>query len=167
MSNEFGLVVVLALFAGLLVAAAIEDALHYKLSNRITLAVTLLYPAYVLASPTPVEWLPALVLAAIVLLVGFGMFVVGWAGGGDAKLFAAASLWAGVAHFPEFVLATTLFGGAIAVVMLGRRLLARHAAFAAGGEPAPPRRILGQFDLPYGVAIAFGGLATAVILSGV
>jgi prepilin peptidase CpaA len=114
-----------------------------------------------------VEWLPALILAAIVLLVGFGMFVVGWAGGGDAKLFAAASLWAGVAHFPEFVLATTLFGGAIAVVMLGRRLLGRHAAVAAGGEPAPARRILGQFELPYGVAIAFGGLATAVILSGV
>lgn len=167
MPNDFGLITVLIIFAGLLVAAAVEDALHYKLSNRITLAVTLLYPAYVFASPTPVAWLPAVILAGIVLVVGFGLFVVGWAGGGDAKLFAAASLWAGVAHFPEFVLATTLFGGAIAAVMLGRRLLARHAAFAAGGESSPPRRILGQFELPYGVAIAFGGLATAVILSGV
>jgi len=164
MSYDFGFIIVLAVFAGLLVAAAVEDALHYKLSNRITLALTLLYPAYVLASPTPVDWMPAVILAAVVLAVGFGLFVVGWAGGGDAKLFAAATLWAGVPHFPEFLLATTLFGGALSLVMIGRRLLARRAALA-GNTPRP--RILGQFELPYGVAIAFGGLATAVILSGV
>jgi prepilin peptidase CpaA len=164
MSNELGFLIVLAVFAGLLVAAAIEDALHYKLSNRITLALALLYPAYVLSSPTPVAWIPALVLAAVVLLVGFGLFVVGWAGGGDAKLFAAATLWAGVSHFPEFLLATTLFGAALSLIMLSRRFLARRAA--AGEAIASPRGILGQFELPYGVAIAFGGLATAVIISG-
>ena len=49
---------------------------------------------------------PSLVLGGLVLAVGIVMFFVGWAGGGDAKLFAAASLWAGVALFPVFVLAT-------------------------------------------------------------
>jgi prepilin peptidase CpaA len=166
MSYVFGHFIVLAILAGLFVAAAIQDALHYKLSNRITLAVTLLYPAYVLASPTPVDWLPALILAGVVLLVGFGLFVVGWAGGGDAKLLAAATLWAGVAHFPEFLLATTLFGGFLALIMITRRLIARRAALAAG-HAGPPPRILGQHELPYGVAIAFGGLATVIILSGV
>lgn len=165
MANEFGFLIVLAVFAGLLVAAAIEDALHYKLSNRITLALALLYPAYVLASPVPVAWMPALVLAAAVLLVGFGLFVMGWAGGGDAKLFAAATLWAGISYFAEFLLATTLFGAALSLTMLTRRYLARRAA-ASGGPDAQIRRLFGQFELPYGVAIAFGGLATAVILSG-
>lgn len=167
MTEDLGFLVVLLVFAGLLIAAAVEDALHFRLSNRITLAVTLLYPAYVLTSPTPVAWGTALVLAAVVLLVGFGLFVAGWAGGGDAKLFAAASLWAGVAHFPEYLLATTLFGAVIALVMLGRRLWTRRFALAAGNEPNQPPRKFGQFELPYGVAIAFGGLATAMILSGV
>lgn len=167
MPDDLGYLVVLLVFAGLLIAAAVEDALHFRLSNRITLAVILLYPAYVLTAPTPVAWGTALVLAAVVLVVGFGLFVAGWAGGGDAKLFAAASLWAGVAHFSEYLLATTLFGAVIALVMLGRRIWARRVAFVAGGEPTQPRRTFGQFELPYGVAIAFGGLTTAMILSGV
>ncbi|MGE3968032.1 MAG: prepilin peptidase [Dongiaceae bacterium] len=166
MTGDLGFLFVLLIFAGLLIAAAVEDVLHFRLSNRITLAVTFLYPAYVLTSPTPVAWGTAIVLAAVVLLVGFGLFVAGWAGGGDAKLFAAAALWAGVAHFPEYLLATTLFGAALSLAMIARRYWSRRLVLSTGGPSEPPRKF-GQFEMPYGVAIAFGGLATAMLLSGV
>lgn len=167
MLDSLAHIMVMAVFAGLLIAGAIEDALHYRISNRLTVAIALLYPVHVLLSPTPVAWMAALALAAGVLLVGFGLFVVGWIGGGDAKMFAAVTLWSGVAYFQVFLLATTMFGAAIALIMLGRRYWMRRSALAGGADAKPTGHRLGQPDLPYGVAIAFGGLATALILTGV
>lgn len=157
---------VIACYAGLMLGAAAQDMLWLKLPNRLTLALLLLYPAHVLASAAPVDWPMALTSAAVVLVVGFFFFTIGWVGGGDAKLFAVGSLWAGPALFPEFLMATTVSGGTIAFVMLVRqRLAARMAAAgpAAADAPAAPGRKL-QRDLPYGAAIGFGGLVVAAYL---
>jgi prepilin peptidase CpaA len=163
---------IIACFAGLLLAAATQDMLSLKLPNRLTLAVLLLYPGHVLVSASTVEWQSALVLAGLVLAAGIFCFFMGWAGGGDAKLFTVVALWAGPSLFPLFVIVTGIAGGAVAGAMLARRHLAPRFAprwAAAHGQGAPGHaesdaatKRAEPMSLPYGVAIAFGGLAVAV-----
>ncbi|MFZ5789206.1 MAG: A24 family peptidase [Pseudomonadota bacterium] len=158
--------IIIACYAGVLLGAAAQDMLWLKLPNRLTLALLLLYPAHVIASVAPVDWPMALVAAAVALVVGFFFFTMGWIGGGDAKLFAVGTLWAGPALFPEFLMATTLSGGVIALSMLVRRRFPTHLAAATGphATDSPALDLRPQKDVPYGAAIGFGGLTVAVIL---
>jgi prepilin peptidase CpaA len=157
--------VILLIFAGLLVAAAYEDAKRLVIPNRIVLAIALLFPAYALAAPDSVNLIGSLKIAAIVLAGGFLLFAFRFMGGGDAKLFAAASLWAGPHLFPLFLFVTAVTGAVIALAMLVSRRLAHWPApvpeTPAGGDPAVSSRP--PADLPYGVAIAFGGIAVVVM----
>jgi prepilin peptidase CpaA len=165
---------IIACYAGLLLAAAAQDMLTLKLPNRLNLAILLLYPGHVLVSATPVELQSALTLAGLVLAGGIFCFFMGWAGGGDAKLFAVVTLWAGPTLFPIFLFITGMTGGVIAVAMLARRHVmprlaprwaAAHglgASSAAGADPVAQRAE--RMSLPYGAAIALGGLAVAVSL---
>jgi prepilin peptidase CpaA len=165
---------IIASYAGLLLAAAAQDMLTLRLPNRFSLAILLLYPGYVLVSPVPVEWQSALTLAGFVLAGGIFCFLMGWAGGGDAKLFTVVSLWAGPVHFPLFLLITGVAGGIIATVMLARRHLAPRLAprwaaahgltLPGGADLDPAARRAERMSLPYGAAIALGGLAVAVSL---
>jgi prepilin peptidase CpaA len=165
---------IIASYAGLLLAAAAQDMLTLRLPNRLSLAILLLYPGYVLVSPVPVEWQSALTLAGFVLAGGIFCFLMGWAGGGDAKLFTVVSLWAGPVHFPLFLLITGVAGGIIATVMLARRHLAPRLAprwaaahgltLPGGADLDPAARRAERMSLPYGAAIALGGLAVAVSL---
>ena len=65
---------------------------------------------------------PAVATAAAVLVVGITVWRCGWLGGGDVKLIAALSLWAGPGHLASLLLATALCGGllALAVIVAGR-----------------------------------------------
>jgi prepilin peptidase CpaA len=65
-------------------------------------------------------------------------------GGGDVKLAAALALWFSPRSTIQFLVLTSLAGG---VLTLG--VLAWHRAKRREGRP----------EVPYGVAIAFGGLA--------
>ena len=152
----------------LLVWAAVSDATTFRISNRITVAIVLLYPAHVLAAPQPVEWLGACLIAAGVFALGIPAFARGWFGGGDVKLFAAASLWAGPAMFPSMLLVTGLAGGLLGIFALlwsrfGWMLPYRFAAAPAGAEGAE-RRPSFRTHVPYGVAIAAGGVASLLPL---
>lgn len=165
---------IIASYAGLLLYAAAQDMLTLKLPNRLSLAILLLYPGHVLVSATPIDWQASLILGGLVLAGGIFCFFMGWAGGGDAKLFAVVSLWAGPALFPLFLLITGVSGGLIAGAMLARRHLAPRLAprwaathgLSAAGVPHddPIAKRAAQMSLPYGAAIALGGLAIAVSL---
>lgn len=78
---------------------------------------------------------------------GAGLFAAGALGGGDVKLLAAASLWLGLAHIPAFLMATALAGGVLALAKLVERRI------GVGGP--------GTESLPYGLAIALGGIVAA------
>lgn len=165
-------------FAALLVAAAVEDVHRLIIPNRIPLGIIILYPAFVLTAATPVDWMGASLLAAGALAVGLVLFTFKFTGGGDVKLFVATSLWAGPAQFPAFLLVTSLVGAAIAIGMLihRRRYSAPSRRLAAAGGPdiardevpAAQRRRRPTRDLPYGVAIAAGGVQIIVhLMAGV
>jgi prepilin peptidase CpaA len=140
----------------LLVWAAASDVQRYIIPNRICLSLLILYPGYAIGL-SPAEIGIAAAIAVTVFAVGAGLFSFGMMGGGDVKLLAAVSLWAGCAYFPAFVLLTAIAGGVLALwwsPVLRYFFPTIATAKSANGRPA----------IPYGVAIAVGGLFVAVNL---
>jgi prepilin peptidase CpaA len=140
----------------LLVWAAASDLQNFVIPNRICLSLLALYPGYA-AGQAPFDIGLSAAIAASVFIAGAAFFAFGVMGGGDVKLLAAMSLWAGGTYFPAFLLLTTLAGGALAMGWdpLIRHFFPRIATGRAGnGRPA----------IPYGVAIAVGGVFVAVNL---
>lgn len=154
----------LTVFAALLVWAAWSDLRDYIIPNRISIAVAALYPAHIAATGA-IEIIPgALAAAAAVFAAGFALFAFRIAGGGDVKLMTAAALWAGPAQIFEFLFMTALGGGLLAAF-----LAMRAWRQSAEGQPdgALSLRMVAVRDtkVPYGAAIALGGLYIAAGVS--
>ncbi|MGE5146092.1 MAG: prepilin peptidase [Candidatus Eiseniibacteriota bacterium] len=154
--------VVIAGFLGLLLVAAISDFRAYLIPNRVVGAILLLYPAHVLASPTPVEWQVGLIIAAITFVAGFVLFLFKGMGGGDVKLLTAASMWAGAADFMAFTI-ITLIAALVLATTMAARMAAQDARTAGGfsiGSFIGSMRFspILHMTVPYGVAIATGGM---------
>lgn len=152
-------------FIALLGAAAISDVRTLTIPNSYCLGIVLCYPFYVLNSAQGVDWLGGLLVCGSLLAVGFALFTTGRVGGGDAKLLAATSLWAGPGLLVDFVLITSLAGGGIALLLYARHRWARRASLATlvPGEASPD---FAQQPMPYGVAIFAGGVYVAFTLLG-
>ena len=150
-------------FAALIFSAAVSDILTFMIPNRVCLTVALLYPAYVVSAGQPVPWLLALAIASGILAAGFVLYSLGACGAGDAKLFAAAALWAGPGLVLPFTIMTTLAGGVVAIFLYLQHRLARapalRMALQTDVDPDFKRQLM-----PYGAAIAVGGLYVAFTL---
>jgi prepilin peptidase CpaA len=136
----------LVALAAILVVAAVIDVKTFTISNRLNLTVALLAPVYwasVALSPWP-DMVVQLAGAATVFGLLALAFYAGMMGGGDVKLAAALALWFSPVSTLKFLVLTSLAGG---VLTLG--ILAWHRSRNREGRP----------EIPYGVAIAFGGLA--------
>jgi prepilin peptidase CpaA len=132
--------------AAMLVIAAVVDVRTYTISNRLNLTVALLAPVYwasVALSPWP-GIAVQLAAGATVFLLLAGAFYAGMMGGGDVKLAAALALWFPPYATIKFLVLMSLAGGFVTVIFL-----VWHRVRKRDGRP----------EIPYGVAIAFGGLA--------
>jgi prepilin peptidase CpaA len=152
-------------FIVLLSAAAISDVRKLTIPNSYCLGIVLCYPFFALSPAQPVDWLGGILVCGALLAVGFVLFTTGRVGGGDAKLLAATSLWAGPGLLAEFVLLTALAGGGLALVLYIRHRWARSPSLAAlsATEASPD---FAQQPMPYGVAIFAGGVYVAFTLLG-
>ena len=107
------------IFVGLVLTAALEDALSFTIPNWVSLALLVAFGPAAFAVGMP---LPAMALnvgiGVAALVAGMLMFALRWLGGGDAKLLAAVSLWLGWAALPTFLIGTAMAGGALAVMLL-------------------------------------------------
>jgi prepilin peptidase CpaA len=154
---EIGRWVVAGLLTVVLAWAAISDARTRKIPNWTVLAVLgLFFPWAALHWGPWAAW--ALAAGAISLAVGVGLYAAGLAGAGDAKLFAAVALFAGLDHLMELALGTALAGGVVAAVSLAMRPRRAMTMFMLRGK--------GDFGpgIPYGVAIALA--AAALVWAG-
>lgn len=94
----------------------------------------------------------------------------GWLGGGDVKLAAALALALPPAATLDFLVATTIAGGVLGVLFLAGRHLAPRLPPVGRGRPVArllaveARRLRQGGPLPYGVALAAGGIH--VLLGG-
>ncbi len=145
-------------FSGLLLWAAYCDVQSLTIPNRISVAIAILFPAFVLTGTHDVGWLPALGIAAAVLFAGFLLFAFRLIGGGDAKLLAATSLWAGPELVLPFLFVTAVAGGAMAMFLYMRHRLAGSTGLTFLAPASPD---FAKQPMPYAVAIAVGGLYVA------
>jgi prepilin peptidase CpaA len=143
-------------FAAVLVWAAIGDMRRLIIPNWISVSIAGLFALHVGMSPVPVGILAAVGVAMATLVFGIALFAFNLIGGGDVKLMAAIALWAGPSRMLEFLFVTAITGGLVAAAALLRRW---HLA-PVGGTPGSAAAI----EIPYGVAIAVGGLFIAVAI---
>jgi len=147
-----------ALFAALLVLAALEDLWRLRISNWICAAIIVAaFVAVILAGPVAELWQNVVVFAAL-LVIGTPLFAYGKMGGGDVKLLAATGLWFDLAAAGRMIVAVMLAGGLVAIVVIILRTVK--------WSPEARERIAilrPKGGIPYGVAIAIGALATLAI----
>jgi prepilin peptidase CpaA len=150
-------------FAGILVLAAASDWRSLTVPNRYSLALVALFPSYTIAMGGGVDWLANFAFAGAAFGIGFALFALRLCGGGDVKLFAAVTLWAGPALIVPMALYTALAGGLLA---LGLWI---HHRVQRAGIPANilftrSEATFAKQPMPYAVAIAAGGLFVALQL---
>jgi prepilin peptidase CpaA len=155
----------LAGFAGLMALAAFEDFRRLIIPNTVSAGLCLLWPLHLATAPGMglLAGAAAAGCAAGVFLAGAVMFSRGLIGGGDVKLLAAATLWAGPAGTPTLLVLTGVFGGLLCAFVLSP--LGQIATAASGqiglaqeGAADGKRRAL----VPYGVAIAAAALVVTI-----
>ncbi|MFL6846365.1 MAG: prepilin peptidase [Allosphingosinicella sp.] len=134
----------IALLAAALLLAAVGDWRSRTIPNRLNAAIGLM--------AIPFWWSiglslwPGVALQLALAAAVFGLFAIafrfGAMGGGDVKMAAALALWLPAAGVVKLLVIMSLAGGALTLAML----IAHRAAKSAG-----------QPEIPYGIAIAFGG----------
>ncbi|MCC8983739.1 A24 family peptidase [Bradyrhizobium acaciae] len=148
----------------LLLYVATIDIATRLIRNEICLALAFLGIVGQLASPIQVG--QSLIVAAILFLLLFLIYLRGAIGGGDVKLLVALAIGLPLSGVIELLTATALAGGALAAVHLAMRRLPQPKLAPAGSSLV--RRVyaverwrhLRHAPLPYGVAIACGGIWT-------
>ena len=147
----------LLLFPALMAFAAASDLFTMKIPNQVSLMLALGFLALAIASGMGAHDIMMHVAAgAAVLVITFGCFAMGWVGGGDAKVAAAAALWFGFAHLMNYLLYASLFGGALTLLLLQFRQWPLPVMFA--GQPWLARLHDKQTGIPYGIALTIGAL---------
>jgi prepilin peptidase CpaA len=156
---------VLACFAGLMLVAAFEDLRRLIIPNTLTLALCVLWPVYLLTAPSLYGALGALGCAVAVFLAGALCFSRGYLGGGDVKLLAVATLWAGPAGTPALLLLTGILGGLLAVFLMmpPGAYIAALARVKLGPPDAPAGGQGLSAPIPYGVAIACAAIVVTFL----
>jgi prepilin peptidase CpaA len=149
---------VAAVFCALLLVAAVTDIIRRRIPNWIVACLVALYALAVVLGVSPSTWPSGVGAAAIVLVVTYILFHFGVFGAGDAKLFSAVALFMGLGKLAGFVLITVMIGGlmALGVLILHPKRVMRGLT-AAGRAEGSGRGI------PYGVAIALGGIAAGAL----
>lgn len=148
---------ILFVVPALLALAAGWDLASFTIPNFLSLALIAAFVVFAVLTHMPLSetgW--HLAAGGLGLAAGFMLFAFGFIGGGDAKLFAAVTLWLGMPHLLDYALITSLFGGGLALLLIG----IRHVPLPANvfGHAWIARLYDPRSGIPYGVALAAGAL---------
>ena len=148
----------------LLLYVATIDIATRLIPNELCAALALLGIAGQLASPMQVVY--SMVVATILLLLLLVIHAREWIGGGDVKLLVALAIGLPLTGVIQLLTITALAGGVLALMHLMMRQLP-YPRLAPAGSSLVRRvyaverwRHLRHAPLPYGVAIACGGIWT-------
>ena len=147
----------LLLFPSLMAFAAASDLFTMTISNRVSLALA---AGFLILAPlggmATVDIFSHLGAGVAVLAIAFGCFAMGWVGGGDAKVAAAAALWFGFGQLLDYLVYASLFGGALTLLLL--QLRQWPLPYPLAGEAWLLRLHAKESGIPYGIALALGAL---------
>lgn len=145
MPNDWLYYGLLALLAIALLTAAFTDLRRRQIDNWLNAAIALNAPLYWWAADyslwpdVAMQFGFAVAISAVLI----GMWSLRLIGGGDIKLLAALALWLSPSSYLTLIIVMALAGGLLTVLTAGF-----HVATRRKGRPV----------IPYGVAIAVGGL---------
>lgn len=141
---HYGLLIALAIA---LLFAAFTDIRSRTISNKLTYAIGLAAPLFWWSSGLALwpDVAMQLGVALAVFAVVCGLFAIGLMGGGDVKLLTALALWIAPTPFMQLLIIMAIAGGVLTIVMGAWHFLQNQKD---------------RLAIPYGVAIAFGGLWT-------
>jgi prepilin peptidase CpaA len=131
--------------ACLLLWASVVDIRTRTIANGLNLAIALMAPLFWWAMGVDL-WPDAAIrvgVAVAVFLLFAVAFQVGAMGGGDVKLAAALALWFRPGNTAFLIVIMSLAGGLLTLIVMIEHRIKKNE-----GRP----------EVPYGVAIAFGGL---------
>ena len=150
--------IIFVVFPFCMIYAALTDMFTMTIANRVSILLIVTFLA--VAPFIGLTWLQfSLHLAAfaVVLLATFALFATGVMGGGDAKLMASTALWMGLGPvLMQYLLLATVAGGVLTLALL---IFRKSPLATLAGEVRVLRRIIDEKDIPYGIALAVGGLA--------
>jgi prepilin peptidase CpaA len=149
---------VLMTFPVAMAFAAANDLFTMRIPNFISLSLVAGFLIVALLTQMPLATFGSnIAIGFAVLGVTFLLFALKLLGGGDAKLIAAGSVWIGADHMIEYLAFVAIFGGLLSLAILGYR---KWIPAAALNLPGWAQRLhTPQGPIPYGIAIAAGGLA--------
>lgn len=127
----------------LFIVAAYGDVKSFRIPNLLVAAIALLALVRLVAIGDPSVALYTVGTSLAVLSIGFVLFALGYIGGGDAKLIAAAALLIGYRDLYSFLVFMCICGGIMSIVVFAAR-----------------RKTKSKLYVPYGVAIATAGGVT-------
>jgi prepilin peptidase CpaA len=162
------LLIIAILQVYLLLCAAMSDIAARIIPNRVCALLAVLAIARVPFSD-PSQLMVPVVTTAVLFTMLFVLYIRGYIGGGDVKLLSAVAIGLSLPSLLQLLTAMSLAGGVIALLHLALRRLPRPTLPPVGSSFL--RRIyaierwrnLRRAPLPYGVAIAFGGIWTLII----
>jgi prepilin peptidase CpaA len=139
---HYGLLIALAIA---LVFAAFTDIRRRQIDNWLNATIALGAPLFWWSSGLSLwpEVAIQLGVALATLVLLSGLFALKLMGGGDVKLLTALALWVRPEVFLQLLVIMALAGGVLTIVMGAWHVM---------------RRQRDRLAIPYGVAIAFGGL---------
>jgi prepilin peptidase CpaA len=135
----------LGLLAATLLWIAVVDVRTYTISDGLNLAIALAAPLYWWSVGLPL-WPDAAIrvgVAVVVFLLFAGAFYLNVMGGGDVKLAGALALWFTPYETLSLIVIMSIAGGVLTLIVLGLHHL---------------RKKTDRPEVPYGVAIAMGGM---------
>jgi prepilin peptidase CpaA len=141
----------LLLYSGLAMFAAVSDIRTRAIPNYLNAIIALGGLASVLILGGTGAALSATGHFAVALAIGLLVYALGMWGGGDAKFYAASSAWFALSELPRLVVGISLGGLLLLIVWFTIHRLSGKA--------------VRNTKLPYGVAIAAGGIVTMVWLA--
>ena len=150
-------VIAVAVFFAAMLHGAATDLARYEISDWTSIAIVVAYPFATWAAGLGfIDCLIGAAVGALCLMVGIGLFALNMFGGGDVKLMAAGSIWAGWGGLPSYLFLIALAGGVLSLFLLIFRRLPLPRRLEAIGWIESVHK--GGKNVPYGVAITFGAL---------
>jgi prepilin peptidase CpaA len=147
----------LTLFPATMAFAAASDLLTMTIANRISLILTAGFAVVaVLGGLSGTVLLSHLAAGTAVLAVAFLCFACRWIGGGDAKLAAATALWLGFGNLFDYLIYTSILGGALTLLVILFRTIPLPAVLV--GSQWAERLHRHDAGIPYGIALAAAAL---------
>jgi prepilin peptidase CpaA len=148
---------IVTVFPGAMALAAASDLFTMTLPNRLSLALVLFF--FVAAPLVGLGWSDVglhVALALLALVATSALFLFGWMGGGDVKLFAATCLWLSPATLIAYSIYAGLIGMALALALVLWRKMPLPAMLSS--QVWLVRLHSPNEGVPYGIALAIAGL---------